>query len=215
MMIKLENIGKSVGKKQEVTILTDINLEVDEGEFVAIVGASGAGKSTLVNIISGIDKPTKGTYTFGGGKVETENERLFLRKNKIGLIMQNFALVDSLSALENVLLKTNDKTMANMLMKELGILHLSKKKVSVLSGGEKQRVAIARALISGSRIIVADEPTGALDSDNAKHILDVLIDLNSKGFTIILVTHDNSLASLATRKIQMLDGKIINDSIQL
>lgn len=215
MMIKLENIGKSVGKKQEVTILTDINLEVDEGEFVAIVGASGAGKSTLVNIISGIDKPTKGTYTFGGGKVETENERLFLRKNKIGLIMQNFALVDSLSALENVLLKTNDKTMTNMLMKELGILHLSKKKVSVLSGGEKQRVAIARALISGSRIIVADEPTGALDSDNAKHILDVLIDLNSKGFTIILVTHDNSLASLATRKIQMLDGKIINDSIQL
>lgn len=100
-------------------------------------------------------------------------------------------------------------------MKELGILHLSKKKVSVLSGGEKQRVAIARVLISGSRIIVADEPTGALDSDNAKHILDVLIDLNSNGFTIILVTHDNSLASLATRKIQMLDGKIINDSIQL
>lgn len=100
-------------------------------------------------------------------------------------------------------------------MKELEILHLSKKKVLVLSGGEKQRVAIARALISGSRIIVEDEPTGALDSDNAKHILDVLIDLNSKGFTIILVTHDNSLASLATRKIQMLDGKIINDSIQL
>lgn len=213
-MIKLENIDKIVTlMKRRITILNSINFCVDKGEYVAIIGKSGAGKSTLLNILCGIDKPTSGNYYYEDKLVKSDDDYCKLRNNKISVIMQNFALVENISVLNNILLKTNNKIHALEALDRVGIKHLAKTRVSLISGGEKQRVAIARALVNSCECLLADEPTGSLDSKNSDEIKMLLKKLNAEGVTIILVTHDHEFANQANRIVELRDGCIIEDRL--
>lgn len=222
-MIELRNI-KKIYKTKDVsyTALDGVSLVIDDGEFVAITGKSGSGKSTLLHLIAGIDDVTEGDVIINGKDIVniSDIKLAAFRKNNIGIILQDFGLIEDFSVIENIsiplvgnrLSKKIKKEMCNEILLQLGIMHLINKQVNKLSGGEKQRVAIARALIAKPNIILADEPTGALDNNNSNLILDIISNINSSGKTVILVTHDKEIASRCNRIIELNDGKIINDS---
>ncbi|WP_457635382.1 ABC transporter ATP-binding protein [Persephonella sp.] len=218
-IIKLENITKvyqTAGIKTQA--LRGINLTVYEGEFLSIMGASGSGKTTLMNIIGCLDIPTSGKYYLLGKDVsKLDDDHLSqIRNEYIGFVFQQFFLIPYLTALENILVPvvyskksfSQKETEAENILGMLGLKDKKNNKPSQLSGGQQQRVAIGRALINDPQLILADEPTGALDSKTAKEIMEIFVDLNKKGKTIILITHDPTIASYAHRIIKISDGKI-------
>lgn len=224
-MIKLKDIKKVFSTETvETWALREVNLEVKEGGFVAIMGPSGCGKSTLLNILGLLDTPTEGTYILNGKDVSklTENERTDLRKGVIGFVFQSFNLIDELDVYENIELpllymgipSKQRKERVEAVMDRMAITHRKKHFPSQLSGGQQQRVAIARAVLPNPKIILADEPTGNLDSKNGKEVLDLLCDLHKRGTTIIMVTHSQHDASYADRIINLYDGQIV-DQVEL
>lgn len=221
-IIKMKNIEKTykMGNNGSFKALEEVELSIVKGEYVAIVGPSGAGKSTLMNIIGCLDTPTTGEYILDGLNTKCSDSKLAeIRNKKIGFIFQNYNLLPKLNILENVELpllyqgvssrETREKAMAAL--KKVGLETHLKHKPSELSGGQMQRVAIARALATDPQIILADEPTGALDSKTGKEVLKMLSDLNEEGNTIIIITHDREIAAEAKRMITVKDGKIISD----
>ncbi|MDE6480357.1 MAG: ABC transporter ATP-binding protein [Muribaculaceae bacterium] len=224
-MIKLENV-KKVFRTEEVETwaLREVNLEVKEGEFVAIMGPSGCGKSTLLNILGLLDNPSEGTYTLNGKDVSKlkENDRTDIRKGTIGFVFQSFNLIDELNVYENIelpLLYMNTpnkerKERIEAVMDRMAISHRRKHFPNQLSGGQQQRVAIARAVLPNPKIILADEPTGNLDSKNGKEVMNLLSELNKEGTTIIMVTHSQHDAAYADRIINLYDGQIV-DQVEL
>lgn len=221
-MIELRNLYKIYGNgENEVRALDGINLTINKGEFVAIVGQSGSGKSTCMNIIGCLDVPTSGQYILEGTDVSTmHDDRLSeIRNKKLGFIFQQYNLIQGISILENVelpllyagLSKAERKEKAMKALSRVGIQAKAKNFPSQLSGGQQQRVSIARALAGNPSVILADEPTGALDSKTGKEVLRFLQELHSEGNTIVLITHDNSIARKAKRIVRLSDGKIIYD----
>ena len=221
-MIKLDNITKIFSTEEvQTTSLNGVSLEVNEGEFVAIMGPSGCGKSTLLNIIGLIDTPTTGTYLLNGKDVSTltENERTDIRKGVIGFVFQSFNLIDELNVNENVELPLlymgvpakERKERVLEVLRRMNMSQRGKHLPSQLSGGQQQRVAIARAVISNPKIILADEPTGNLDSKNGLEVMEMLSQLNAEGTTIIMVTHSQHDATYANRIINLYDGQIIDN----
>ena len=221
-IIELLNINKEYRSDDISTLaLSDINLRIAKGEFVAIMGTSGSGKTTLLNIIGCMDSPSFGTYLFAGNDVGglRENELSKYRGKRISFVFQHFALIDDYSVLENVKIpllkhqlsdrKNNEKAMAALKM--IGIEKLAFKRPDHLSGGQKQRVAIARAIACGAEVILADETTGALDSRTSREIMKIFRELNEKGITIVVITHDKEIAAYAKRLINIQDGRIIKD----
>ena len=222
-MITLSNI-KKVFRTEEVDTwaLREVSLEVKEGEFVAIMGPSGCGKSTLLNIMGLLDTPTEGSYTLSGKDVSklTERERTSLRKGTIGFVFQSFNLIDDLDVYENVELpllymgvpaKERKKRVGDILDR-MAMSHRRKHFPCQLSGGQQQRVAIARAVVGEPKIILADEPTGNLDSKNSKEVMDLLCELHQQGTTIVMVTHSQHNASYADRIINLFDGQIVEQT---
>ncbi len=221
-IIDLKHITKEYRSNAIVTpALTDIGLKIDKGESVAIMGASGSGKTTLLNIIGCMDIPTTGTYLFDGKDVSqsSETQLSLIRGKRIAFVFQHFALIDDYTVFENVevpllkqsITKAERKQKVSAALKTVGISELARKKPIHISGGQKQRVAIARAIACGADIILADEPTGALDSKTGKEIMQLFSDLNDAGRTIILITHDRQIASYAKRLITIQDGRILKD----
>ena len=220
-MIKTEKLQK-IFKTEEVETwaLHDVTLEIKEGEFVAIMGPSGCGKSTLLNILGLLDNPTNGTYQLNGTDVSkfSEAERTNLRKGVIGFVFQSFNLIDELNVYENIELpllymgvpKEERKKRVEEAMKRMDIAHRVKHFPQQLSGGQQQRVAIARAVVANPKIILADEPTGNLDSKNGKEVMDLLTQLNKEGTTVVMVTHSQHDAGYATRTINLFDGQVVN-----
>lgn len=219
-MIRLENIKKSFSTNEIETIaLNGVSLEIKEGDFVAIMGPSGCGKSTLLNIIGLLDSPTEGKYYLNNKEVGSlnEKERTNLRRGAIGFVFQSFNLIDELNVEENVALpltyigvkKAERHERTAQLLKKLNISHRSVHFPHQLSGGQQQRVAIARAIISKPRLILADEPTGNLDSKNGKEVMELLKQLHEEGATIIMVTHNQRDALYADRTVNLFDGQII------
>ena len=223
-MIDLKNIYKIyIDGDSEIHALDGVSLHIDEGEFVAIVGQSGSGKSTCMNIIGCLDVPTSGTYCLRGvdASTLTEDEQAQFRNQTLGFIFQQYNLIPKLNILENVELPLIYRGYSAKKRKELAIAALErvglgdrlKKFPSQLSGGQQQRVSIARALAGSPSVILADEPTGALDSKTGKDVLALLKNLNQEGNTIVLITHDNSIAEQAKRVVRIQDGKIIEDRL--
>lgn len=221
-VISMENISKTYKMgNSDYKALEDVNLSIKTGEYVAIVGPSGAGKSTLMNIIGCLDTATNGEYILDGINTKCSDSKLAeIRNSKIGFIFQNYNLLPKLNVLENVELplcylglpngKIREKALESL--KKVGLENHMKHKPTELSGGQKQRVAIARALVTEPEIILADEPTGALDSKTGREVLKMLKDLNKEGNTIIMITHDREIASEAERIITIKDGRILSDS---
>ena len=220
-MIKTENLQKIFRTEEvETWALHDVTLEIKEGEFVAIMGPSGCGKSTLLNILGLLDNPTNGTYELNGTDVSkfTEAERTNLRKGVIGFVFQSFNLIDELNVYENIELpllymgvpKEERKRRVEEAMERMAISHRVKHFPQQLSGGQQQRVAIARAVVANPKIILADEPTGNLDSKNGKEVMDLLTQLNREGTTVVMVTHSQHDAGFATRTINLFDGQVVN-----
>ncbi len=222
-MIKIEDMYKiyKMGSTN-VYALNGIDICIEPKEFVAIVGQSGSGKSTLMNMIGCLDKPTSGEYYLDGNRVTKmkENELADIRNNKVGFIFQSFNLLSKLSALENVELPLVYKgigrkeryKMAHKALERVGLGDRVNHKPTELSGGQQQRVAIARALSSRPPMILADEPTGALDSKSGQEIMKMIKELNDEGKTIVLITHEHHIANQAKRIIQLQDGKVVEDS---
>ena len=221
-MIKLDNISKIYSTEEvQTTSLNGVSLEIKEGEFVAIMGPSGCGKSTLLNIMGLIDTPTEGTYLLNGKDVSTltENERTDIRKGVIGFVFQSFNLIDELNVNENVELPLlymgvpakERKERVLEVLRRMNMSQRGKHFPSQLSGGQQQRVAIARAVIGNPKIILADEPTGNLDSKNGLEVMELLSQLNAEGTTIIMVTHSQHDATYANRIINLYDGQIIDN----
>jgi ABC-type lipoprotein export system ATPase subunit len=202
-----------------VHALNGVDLAIDEGEFVAIVGPSGSGKSTLMHLLGFLDQPSSGRIYFDGRELSAiaPNERATIRSHKIGFVFQAFNLLPRLTVKRNTLLplsyaraRTNGaEDRVDHILAQVGMAPRADHRPSQLSGGEKQRVAIARALINEPRLILADEPTGNLDSQTARSIMEIFTDLNQRGRTVIVVTHDQGIADYAQRRIQVLDGKIV------
>ena len=221
-MIKTTNLQKIFRTEDvETWALHDVTLEIKEGEFVAIMGPSGCGKSTLLNILGLLDNPTNGTYQLNGTDVSkfSEAERTNLRKGVIGFVFQSFNLIDELNVYENIELpllymgvpKEERKRRVEEAMKRMDISHRVKHFPQQLSGGQQQRVAIARAVVANPKIILADEPTGNLDSKNGKEVMDLLTQLNREGTTVVMVTHSQHDAGYATRTINLFDGQVVNE----
>lgn len=220
-MIILKNIKKVYNPKKPNAFeaLHDVSLTIEDGELAAVIGKSGAGKSTLLHILACIDSYEKGEYKIDGISTVNLSERRSaqLRNEKIGMVMQDFALVEDFTALENVLLplefakrkKPNRKLAAMNALNSVGMEEYAKKPVNKLSGGQKQRVAIARAIVNQPSVILADEPTGALDSKTAAEIMGVFRELHTQGKTVIIVTHDMSIAQQCGRIIEISDGNLI------
>ena len=221
-MIQIKNLVKvyNKGKTNEFCALKGIDLSIDEGEMVAIIGKSGAGKSTLLHILAAIDSYDKGSYLVDGVSVGDlkEKDRARFRNQKIGIVMQDYALIDEYTIEENVQIplifgkvKGNDVRREKIMtaLENVGLAELAKKPVRQLSGGQKQRVAIARALVNNPAILLADEPTGALDSKTSGEIMDVFEKLNQGGKTVIIVTHDMEVAARCGRVIEISDGEIV------
>lgn len=221
-LIKLININKSYRNgDQELRVLKDIDLEVEEGEFLAIMGPSGSGKSTLMNIIGLLDRSSSGNYWLEGEEVSQLSEKKLasVRNDQIGFVFQQFFLLSKLNALQNVELpliyagvpSAKRKKMAKQYLEKVELAERMTHLPSELSGGQKQRVAIARALVNTPAIILADEPTGALDTKTGQQIMELLIELNNEGKTIIMVTHEPEIAAYAKRTIVLRDGVITED----
>lgn len=224
-MIDLKDIYKIYSDgDSEIRALDGISLNINEGEFVAIVGQSGSGKSTCMNIIGCLDVPTKGSYHLNGIDVSTmkDDELAVIRNQTLGFIFQQYNLIPKLTLLENVELPLiyrgyppqKRKELALEALEKVGLADRYKKYPSQLSGGQQQRVSIARALAGSPKVILADEPTGALDSKTGKDVLEFLKKLNSEGTTVVMITHDNGIASQAKRIVRIADGKIIADERQ-
>lgn len=217
---KIYNPGEN-----EVRALDHVSLTIDEQEFVAIIGHSGSGKSTLMNMLGCLDVPTSGEYWLHGQDVSalSDDELSDIRNREIGFIFQGFNLIPNLTALENVELpliyrgvsKSVREELSVEALKKVGLEHRMDHKPSEMSGGQQQRVAIARAIAQAPPVILADEPTGNLDSNSTKEIMDILKGLHKEGRTVILITHDNEIAAQAKRVIQIRDGKIESDSGQI
>ena len=223
-MIKTEKLGKVFRTEEvETYALHDVDLHVKKSEFVAIMGPSGCGKSTLLNIIGLLDNPTEGLYAFNGTEVSKlkEKNRTDFRKGNIGFIFQSFNLIDELNVYDNVELpllylkmKSSERAKkVDAVLKRMKIGHRAKHFPQQLSGGQQQRVAIARAVIANPSLILADEPTGNLDSKNGIEVMNLLSELNQEGSTIIMVTHSNRDAGYAHRVINLLDGKVLMEKI--
>ena len=222
-MIALNSIRKiyNAKKANEFEALHSVSLEIADSEMVAIIGKSGAGKSTLLHILACIDSYEDGEYRIDDTLVKRLSERKLaqIRNEKIGMVMQDFALVEDFTAFENVMLpldfakhkKPNRKQLAMDALKSVGMDSMAKKPVNKLSGGQKQRVAIARAIVNQPSVILADEPTGALDSKTAAEIMSVFKELHQQGKTVIIVTHDMGVAEQCDRIIEIADGQIITD----
>ena len=221
-MIEIKNLVKiyNKGKTNEFCALKGIDLSIEEGEMVAIIGKSGAGKSTLLHILAAIDSYDKGSYLVDGVSVGDlkEKDRARFRNQKIGIVMQDYALIDEYTIEENVQIplifgkvKGNDVRREKIMtaLEKVGLAELAKKPVRQLSGGQKQRVAIARALVNNPAFLLADEPTGALDSKTSGEIMDVFEKLNQGGKTVIIVTHDMEVAARCGRVIEISDGEIV------
>lgn len=222
-MIKAVNLTKVFRTESvETTALNSIDLEINEGEFLAIMGPSGCGKSTLLNLIGLLDNPTSGELWFLGQEVArySENDRTDLRNGNIGFVFQSFNLIDELTVFENVELpllyagvpvKERAKRV-NAALDRMQIAHRSEHFPQQLSGGQQQRVAIARAIVTNPHIILADEPTGNLDSVNGNEVMNLLLELNKEGTTVVMVTHSEENARMAARLIRMIDGSILTES---
>jgi len=220
VMIELENITKIYRMgKVEVLALRGITLNIKQGEMMAIIGVSGSGKSTLMNVIGFLDKPTVGRYTFDGADVShlSDNQLAEMRNKKIGFVFQTYNLLPRASALSNVELpliyagSRNKHKLAIEALERVGLAARANHKPTELSGGEQQRVAIARALVNNPSLILADEPTGNLDSASTAEIISIFRRLNQEGITVVIVTHEADIASQTQRIIRLLDGKIISD----
>ena len=226
MLIELKDIYKIYGEglESEVRALDGVSLSIDRGEFVAIVGQSGSGKSTMMNVLGCLDIPTRGDYHLNGVDVRelTDKELSAIRNKEIGFIFQQYNLIQNLTVLENVELpliyqgKGVDERydMAVEALERVGLANRVKHRPTEMSGGQQQRVAIARAIATKPPIIMADEPTGALDSRTGLEVLGFLQQLNKEGTTVILITHDNSIAATARRVVRLADGKIVEDRAQ-
>lgn len=219
-MIKVENLRKSFRTEEVETIaLNNVSFQVEDKEFVAIMGPSGCGKSTLLNILGLLDNPTGGKYWLGDKEVSAlkEKDRTDVRKGEIGFVFQSFNLIDELNVEENIELpltylgmsKAERKQKVKDIMKRMGISHRAKHFPHQLSGGQQQRVAIARAVVFGPKLILADEPTGNLDSKNGAEVMGLLTELNREGTTIVMVTHNEHDASIAHRIVRLFDGQIV------
>jgi putative ABC transport system ATP-binding protein len=222
-MIRLQNVTKTVRSgTEDLTILDDVSIEIPDGQFVALTGASGSGKSTLLGLIAGLDSPSGGRITIDDDDITTmpEDGLADIRSKKIGFIFQSFHLIPSLTAFENILIPMeirglrNAKDRANMLLEDVDLTNRGHHYPTELSGGEQQRVAIARAFANQPKILLADEPTGNLDSKNGKHIFELMTGLHTKNnVTLVLVTHDIELAGQAQRQIILRDGRVVSDEI--
>lgn len=223
-LIEVKNVYKIYNPgENEVRALDGISVTIDHGEFVAIVGHSGSGKSTFMNMLGCLDTPTSGEYYLDGVNVAgmSDDELSDIRNKQIGFIFQGFNLIPSLSARENVELPlvyrampaTQRRQLAEEALNRVGMGHRMDHKPSELSGGQQQRVAIARAIAARPPIIMADEPTGNLDTRSGEDVMKILHELNEEGRTIILITHDNDIARQATRAIRIIDGKVVSDTL--
>lgn len=220
MIIKTTNLSKSFRTSEVETIaVNNLNFEVEKGEFVAIMGPSGCGKTTLLNLLGLLDTPTGGVYELNGRDVSKLNERdrTYLRRGKVGFIFQSFNLIDELTVFENIELpltylkiKSGERRRIVMdLMRRMEISHRASHFPHQLSGGQQQRVAIARAVVSSPELILADEPTGNLDSKNGVEVMNILSELNAGGTTVVMVTHNRRDAEYAHRIVEMFDGEIL------
>ena len=221
-MLKVNNLTKVFRTEEiETTALDGVTFEIRDGEFVAIMGPSGCGKSTLLNILGLLDNPSRGTYELLGTEVATlrERERTRFRKGNIGFVFQSFNLIDELNVYENIELPlkfvnmpaAERKQRVADIMHRMAITHRAKHFPNQLSGGQQQRVAIARACVSNPKLILADEPTGNLDTKNGREVMKLLQELNAEGTTIVMVTHSQRDAACAQRTIDLLDGRIVSD----
>ncbi|GHV56346.1 ABC transporter ATP-binding protein [Bacteroidia bacterium] len=221
-MLKIENLKKVFRTEEVETIaLNDVSMEVKEGEFIAIMGPSGCGKSTLLNILGLLDNPTSGKYYLAGNEVGhlKESERTQTRKGNIGFVFQSFNLIEEMNVFENVELplvymgisKSERKKRVEEALHRMSISHRAKHFPNQLSGGQQQRVAIARAVVANPKLILADEPTGNLDSKNGKDVMDLLSELNKEGTTIVMVTHSQHDAAFSHRIINLFDGEIVTE----
>lgn len=221
-MIKIENIKKVFRTEDvETWALREVSLEVKAGEFVAIMGPSGCGKSTLLNILGLLSSPSEGTYMLDGKDVSTlsESDRIKLRKGALGFVFQSFNLIDELNVTENIELpllymnvpSKDRKEAIKKVIDRVAMGHRAKHFPAQLSGGQQQRVAIARAVVANPKLILADEPTGNLDSKNGKEVMELLKELHQEGTTIVMVTHSQHDASYADRTINLFDGQIVNE----
>lgn len=226
MLIKLENVYKIYGEglESEVRALDGVSLNIHRGEFVAIVGKSGSGKSTLMNVLGCLDIPTRGKYLLDGVDVRdlTDRELSHIRNRQIGFIFQQYNLIQTLNVLENVELPLiyqgvgteERRKLAQEALEKVDLADRGKHRPGEMSGGQQQRAAIARAIVAHPPIIMADEPTGALDSHTGQDVLKFLRTLNKEGSTVILITHDNGIAATARRIVRLADGRVVEDHAQ-
>lgn len=225
-MIKLSNLSKAYRTEyMETTALNNINIHITKGEFVAVMGPSGCGKSTLLNVVGMIDDPSSGDYYFDGQEVghRSENDLVDLRKKNIGFIFQNFNLIDDLSVSENVdlpllymgLSRAERRQRVADALELVGLANRADHKPQELSGGQQQRVAVARAIVSKPKLILADEPTGNLDTKNGDDVMNLLRELKESGVTILMVTHSPEHGQRADRIIEMLDGEVVNATARM
>ena len=221
-MIKTENLSMVFTTEEVQTkALNEVNIEVKQGEFVAIMGPSGCGKSTLLNILGTLDSPTSGKYFFNGKEIDNmgESQLTAFRKGNIGFVFQSFNLIDELNVYENIELPllymgipaSERKKRVEEAMNRMAIAHRVKHFPQQLSGGQQQRVAIARAVVANPKLILADEPTGNLDSKNGKEVMELLTELNKEGTTIVMVTHSQHDSGYAGRTINLFDGQVVNE----
>lgn len=224
-MLKIQNLSKSYRTENvETTALNNIEIEIKKGEFIAIMGPSGCGKSTLLNTIGMLDSPTSGHYWFNDEDVANYSEAKLanIRKHNIGFIFQSFNLIDELSVRENIELallyhnipSAERKERVEKVMQQVGITHRANHMPSQLSGGQQQRVAVARAVAGDQTMILADEPTGNLDTQHGHEVMEMLQELNANGKTIVMVTHSPAHAEFATRTITLLDGQVVEPALK-
>jgi putative ABC transport system ATP-binding protein len=224
-MIKTVDLRKVYTTEEvETTALNNVNIEINDGEFVAIMGPSGCGKSTLLNLLGLLDNPSGGEYHFVGHEVSkyTERQRANLRKENIGFVFQSFNLIDELTVFENVELpllylgvpSSERKTKVEAALEKMGIMHRKNHFPQQLSGGQQQRVAVARAVIATPKVILADEPTGNLDSSHGDEVMTMLKDLNEEGTTVVMVTHSPAYSEYAHRVIHLFDGNIVTENVK-